>query len=594
MDDSQVAEIMEETALTKIRLKLNEKKIKLWEPPYFNKDLQSADESKVHQLAVELKSEIGLSMPQTFQGLLMLQQKALEKLAAKNKYEASGTLHLRLRWPVHLNNSRSRNLEIASSKTGADLMDQISTMIDKDPEMLRIICKGKVVQSEKTLKEQGITTSSTVMILLISSQEDAKKAEERNRMLNQIKEDARRLGANNANDDQFSLQVADQSGRSLELPAAERKALIIAMSLHEKGRAALAKKDYSLALVLLLEAESEFATCRGEIVDKVDNFAILNLDIAWCYLMIQAVSELPNAGPRLDACENKFKESYGTNLERLQTIKGSTGQEAALLLRLHLLQGIVAFHLGREREAELTLKKAQIEMQLLDVNEELLVQLMDMGYTVREARLGLRAAKGDLQAAVDHINIGKEERAKIRAKEKEERKLQKKRKRLGKCADGSWVNVGYYETLLRMGFSEKVSVTALRQANNSLNMAVQLLQEEPELINMAAENNRDAEVATLVSLGYSTEMANIALDNEGNVEAAADTLLANNGNVSRKKSEDDDDDESKKCEDDANAYNRIKDGISQDIEDHLDMDLGMEKEFLEKYLQLLSSSNKSS
>ena len=27
---------------------------------------------------------------------------------------------------------------------------------------------------------------------------------------------------------------------------------------------------------------------------------------------------------------------------------------------------------------------------------------------------------------------------------------------LGKCADGSWVNIGYYNTLLTMGFSKKV------------------------------------------------------------------------------------------------------------------------------------------
>lgn len=28
---------------------------------------------------------------------------------------------------------------------------------------------------------------------------------------------------------------------------------------------------------------------------------------------------------------------------------------------------------------------------------------------------------------------------------------------LGKCADGSWVNIGYYNTLLSMGFSKKVT-----------------------------------------------------------------------------------------------------------------------------------------
>ena len=42
------------------------------------------------------------------------------------------------------------------------------------------------------------------------------------------------------------LKVADQSGRALDIPPEEKKALIIAMSLHEKGKAALAKADYSL------------------------------------------------------------------------------------------------------------------------------------------------------------------------------------------------------------------------------------------------------------------------------------------------------------------------------------------------------------
>ena len=37
----------------------------------------------------------------------------------------------------------------------------------------------------------------------------------------------------------------------------------------------------------------------------------------------------------------------------------------------------------------------------------------------------------------------------------------------------------------------KVSAAALRQSNNSLNLAVQLLQEEPELIHLAAKVNQE-------------------------------------------------------------------------------------------------------
>ena len=135
--------------------------------------------------------------------------------------------------------------------------------------------------------------------------------------------------------------MADQSGKSVDLPPAERKALIIAMSLHEKGRAALKRRDYPTAIVLLLEAETEFSGCRSDLLSMVDNYAILSLDIAWCYLALNTVSELPMAEERLQVCEQKFKASYGADMERVAALKGSSGNEAALMARLNLVQ--VAF-----------------------------------------------------------------------------------------------------------------------------------------------------------------------------------------------------------------------------------------------------------
>ena len=49
-----------------------------------------------------------------------------------------------------------------------------------------------------------------------------------------------------------------------------------------------------------------------------------------------------------------------------------------------------------------------------------------------------------------------------RRKEKEERELEKLRSKLGKCSDGSWINVGYYKTLLNMGFTNKVQTKLSR------------------------------------------------------------------------------------------------------------------------------------
>ena len=48
------------------------------------------------------------------------------------------------------------------------------------------------------------------------------------------------------------------------------------------------------------------------------------MDIAWCYLQIGNLSELPNAQESLKECERNFAKNYGANLERVKKLKGTT------------------------------------------------------------------------------------------------------------------------------------------------------------------------------------------------------------------------------------------------------------------------------
>jgi len=63
--------------------------------------------------------------------------------------------------------------------------------------------------------------------------------------------------------------------------------------------------------------------CRAEILQSVDNYAVLNLDIVWCYFQLQQLESLPSAEQRLKECKECFARSYGTNLERLTLSKWS-------------------------------------------------------------------------------------------------------------------------------------------------------------------------------------------------------------------------------------------------------------------------------
>lgn len=90
----------------------------------------------------------------------------------------------------------------------------------------------------------------------------------------------------------FGFQMEDQDGNIVHLPPEEKRALLMALAMHEKGRAALKREDFNEALILLLDADREYKTCSSRMLESVDNYALLNLDIVWCYLLLKVSSLL--------------------------------------------------------------------------------------------------------------------------------------------------------------------------------------------------------------------------------------------------------------------------------------------------------------
>lgn len=95
----------------------------------------------------------------------------------------------------------------------------------------------------------------------------------------------------------------------------------MALLLYEKGRVQLKIDNFSDALILFLEADEELKNCNSKLVQSVDNVALLNLDIVWCYLNLKSIMQLPDAENRLWIVEENFKRSYGENLSRVQSVK---------------------------------------------------------------------------------------------------------------------------------------------------------------------------------------------------------------------------------------------------------------------------------
>lgn len=283
-------------------------------------------------------------------------------------------------------------------------------------------------------------------------------------------------------------------------------------------------------------------------------------------------------------------------------------------MRLHLLQGIVAFHQHRMEEASRLLAKAEQELQRLDIDDDKITTVMAMGFSEGETRLGLRACDGNIQNAVAHIMKRREEKKENARRRREERKKKNLVKHLGKTSNGKNVNVDVYEMLLGMGYPKGASAEALRQANNDLNLALEVLQNHPEFLNLPDPEPKpkvkitDGMIAQVTAMGFEPEMAQRALvKNNGDVAKAIEELVSAGGSISPLPPSDEspstssgssgstpsDESSDKKTaeqlKEEKEAIDRLVSDLPEDEEDYLDISLTEEKQFLQEYKSLMMS-----
>lgn len=594
--------------------KLNRDKVRLWEQPYTNTDGSAG--TIPQELITKYASELGIPEQHTSELLETLRTHALQKLAEREKFKNSGVATLKIKVSGNQGHKKLISIELSLSCKGEELRRQVCDLIGDSACHFKLICSGRVINDESTLQEQNVKNGSQILVLCLRVTESEAQVQDKVSAEIQDFRHAAELLSHRAEQeyDDMDIQIADQSGKPIQLPAGEKRALTLAMALHEKGRQALKKKNVTLALPLLLEADKEFKQCSSDILNSVDNYAILCLDVVWCYLCLQHVEDLPDAEERLRSSENFFQKSYGSDLQRLMAVKGSSGEELALFMRLHLLQGIVAFHQHRMEEASRLLAKAEQELQRLDIDDDKITTVMAMGFSEGETRLGLRACDGNIQNAVAHIMKRREEKKENARRRREERKKKNLVKHLGKTSNGKNVNVDVYEMLLGMGYPKGASAEALRQANNDLNLALEVLQNHPEFLNLPDPEPKpkvkitDGMIAQVTAMGFEPEMAQRALvKNNGDVAKAIEELVSAGGSISPLPPSDESpstssgssgstpSDESlgkktaEQLKEEKEAIDRLVSDLPEDEEDYLDISLTEEKQFLQEYKSLMMS-----
>lgn len=259
----------------------------------------------------------------------------------------------------------------------------------------------------------------------------------------------------------------------MHLPENERISIMMALLIYEKGRAEMKKLNYADALILFLEADNEIQNCQDSpIVKSIDNIALLNLDITWCYLQLQSITQLPDAERRLTLCEESFKRSYGENFARLKVMKDGDMSERCLILRLKMLKGILYFHQNRRQESLMFLGMAEQELSQLKVDDEKVTMLQEMGYNANESIMALRNTfNTTVEAAVNFI-------VERRSKLKSARKIGRKERHIAKdlSSIGFDVNPRSIVTLMEMGFNRELAALALQKTEGNLNESINLLQ----------------------------------------------------------------------------------------------------------------------
>uniref|UniRef100_A0A3B3B5Q1 Negative regulator of ubiquitin-like proteins 1 n=1 Tax=Oryzias melastigma TaxID=30732 RepID=A0A3B3B5Q1_ORYME len=505
----------EQNMEAKLKNLLKQEKVQLWSPPYTDEDDQPG-QTHMQELAQRYAPLLSLSATEVGGALESIRVQAVKRGKRNKMFRETSVATLELLLPRDSRKGRSF-LQTRLDVPLQQLVDRIREEFDL--QHIKLILNGRTLCTDQRLDEQGVKNHSKVMVLKVSDSEQMSKEEqekkERNESLQRAQKGFQILSERDGSEDPESvpyLEIADQKGNPLTIPHDEKKALILAMGLHERGRALMKKQQYDSALCHLLQADEQFSKCGSTLLASVDNFSVLQLDIVWCYRALEALGCLEDGRGRLQRAEDGFLRCYGEQQQRLLRIQGSSGREDVLFLRLYLLQSLLSYIEGNDAQARLQLSKVESLYGRLCPDSEKMAQLMALGFTEREARLGLRACHGELQEAAQYISNRQQERQELKQRER-----QKRRSRMEAIS-----------TLTELGYNRRDAARALHLADGDVDRAYNVI-----CVDFFCVFQFVFVCLQLLYLGFQRDSSEAALRLAGgDVQAATQLLLDNQGVLS--------------------------------------------------------------
>ncbi|XP_061121728.1 NEDD8 ultimate buster 1 isoform X1 [Syngnathus typhle] len=575
----------EQNVEAKLKNLLKQDKIQLWMAPY-TLDAQQPGHTHTQELAERYGALLRMQVSEVAGALEVIRVQALRRGQRNQTFRETNmaTVELLLPRDCHKDSKSKMFMETRLDVSAQDLMDRIAQEVGL--KSFKVILNGKTLNGGLRLDQQGVRNHSKMMVLKVSAVtataaagqstcqdvNDASQSTSHDHSVQRTHRGFEILSERDDSDDLRTapfLEVADQKGNPLKIPHKEKKALILAMGLHEKGRALMKRKRYDDALCHLLQADLHFSECGSELLGAVDNHGVLQLDIVWCYQALEALSCLDDGRERLRLAEDCFLRCYGEQQQRLLMIKGNTGREEALFLRLHLLQSLLAFVDGNDLQAQQQLEQVESLYTRLCPDADKMTQLMVLGFSEREARLGLRACHGDVHEAAMLVSNQRQEREELRQRER--RKRQQTKAALAVLAEA--------------GYGAREAAAALRRAEGDVDRAFQILLDASQTL-ATSDWNADENLQQLLYLGFERSSSEAALALAGgDVQLATELLMDNPGAVFTATSspwEEEPATSSSSAADDSQLVNEVLEDIPRHEDDYLDLTL-------EEELQLINT-----
>ncbi|VFQ62966.1 unnamed protein product [Cuscuta campestris] len=417
------------------------------------------------------------------------------------------------------------------------------------PESVNLISAGKLLKdgdgSEK-LSQFGIKNNAKILASKVSLdkgksfKEESLAEEERSSRLSRLKAAATALSQRHAEGtlpvEDFNLELENQSGEKVQLGSdTDQRAIMMGLMLHANGKALIRKQQFKEALEVLTMGEEAFSLCNPKVIELVDNVAILQIDLVWCYFMLKDMSWLSDAGARLAKAREGLERAHGKEASRVRLLQGGRYLEVALHVRLELLEGVVAYHSGWLQKSRQSLSSAQAKYIQLQIPDEALSLIMSMGYKERDAKKALRMNNQDVQSAVNFLIEEKEKN-----KRKKEENLTRQRDLLeqrlyGMTALKKAVNLHYLNELVLVGFEKGLAAEALRRNENDMQKALDDLTnpQTNSAIQQHIESNKkkrlrnaqNAAIEQIAAMGFPRESVIAAVRTFGTRQTALNNLL---------------------------------------------------------------------